>query len=83
MKNIKTMTRWEIIQELRRHAHPSWFHALLDRTTPALRALLFYYENGGPAENEGSARAGGGRIVIYYKGVRASFPAISVPKGGK
>lgn len=42
------MKRHEIIWALRKWAHPSWFHDLLAvEDTPALAALLAYYELGG------------------------------------
>lgn len=69
-KDIKKMTRWEIIQELRKHAHPSWFQSLLDRTTPTLRALLFYYQNGG---NEEGRR----RLVVKFQGATVIIPEIN------
>lgn len=68
-KDIKKMTRWEIIQELRKYAHPSWFHSLMDRTTPTLRALLFYYQNGGTEEGQR-------RIVVRFEGVTALIPSM-------
>lgn len=37
------MDRWQVIDELRSHAHPSWFHSLLSWNTPRLKALLVYY----------------------------------------
>ena len=40
-------TRTEIIQELRKYAHPSWYHQLLNKDTNTLRSLLAYYKNGG------------------------------------
>jgi len=41
------MERAEIIQELRKYAHPSWYQQLLNKDTPTLKALLAYYKNGG------------------------------------
>lgn len=43
-QKLKQMERPEIIQNLRRHAHPSWFHRLLDVPTQHLRKLLGQYE---------------------------------------
>lgn len=36
--------RTEIIFALAQHAHPTWYHSLLNKPTEALRALLEYYE---------------------------------------
>lgn len=48
--DIHTMTRFEIITELARHAHPSWYHSLTDWHTAQLAALLTYYRAGGEGE---------------------------------
>jgi hypothetical protein len=48
MKQSKNkLNRTEIIQALRSHAHPTWFHSILSFPTPALSALLEYYRAGG------------------------------------
>lgn len=47
---IENMTRWEVINALRPHAHPSWYHQLLAWKTRELKALLYYYEL--PEESE-------------------------------
>lgn len=36
--------RTQIIFALAQHAHPTWYHSLLNKPTEALRALLEYYE---------------------------------------
>ena len=46
------MDRWELIMELRRHAHPSWYKRLILNPTVALRALLMWYES--PEDERGS-----------------------------
>lgn len=47
------MKREQVIDELRYHAHPSWFHSLLKWSTPQLKALLVFYredaKEGGPS----------------------------------
>lgn len=43
MKKTQEMNRTELVYELARHAHPSWYHSLLDWPTHQLRALLAYY----------------------------------------
>lgn len=43
MTQTKDMNRPEIINELARHAHPTWYHSLLDWETHQLRELLAYY----------------------------------------
>ena len=40
------MKREEIINELRKYAHPSWFQKLLTWPTKALERLLNYYVKG-------------------------------------
>jgi hypothetical protein len=40
---VEQMNRMQVIDELRSHAHPSWFHSLLSWNTPRLKALLVYY----------------------------------------
>lgn len=47
MQNIQDMNRPEVITELARWAHPSWYHSLLEWETPQLKALLTYYREGG------------------------------------
>lgn len=39
----KEMNRTAIIQELSKHAHPNWYHSLLNWKTENLRKLLGYY----------------------------------------
>ena len=56
------MKREQVIDELRSHAHPSWFHSLLRWSTPQLKALLVYYretdkEGGRAADAETSPRS--------------------------
>lgn len=40
----RKMNRIELLNELRRHAHPSWYKQLLEWPTTGLKALLVYYE---------------------------------------
>lgn len=47
MKNVHEMDRTEVILELARHAHPTWYHSLLEWRTEQLKALLVYYREGG------------------------------------
>lgn len=54
-------TRTEIIFALAQHAHPTWYHSLLNKPTEALRALLEYYEI---AEREGDEPSEEDRIII-------------------
>lgn len=42
-KDISVMTREQIVDELRRFAHPQWYLSLLKKETAYLRALLSYY----------------------------------------
>ena len=44
LKKIMAMDRPTVIDQLRRHAHPSWFHSLLSWKTDALKKVLIYYE---------------------------------------
>lgn len=37
------MKREQVIDALRHHAHPLWFHSLLKWSTPQLKALLVFY----------------------------------------
>ena len=39
------MTRINIIYDLAKYAHPSWYHSLLSWTTPQLGRLLDYYQH--------------------------------------
>jgi hypothetical protein len=41
--DIQTLKREQVIFELARYAHPSWYHSLLEWTTAQLKALLYYY----------------------------------------
>jgi hypothetical protein len=45
MKKTKEMNRTELVYELARHAHPSWYHSLLEWRTGQLRSLLAYYRS--------------------------------------
>lgn len=47
MKNIHDMNRTEVIHELARHAHPTWYHSIISWSTRDLKALLNYYRAGG------------------------------------
>jgi len=40
---VEDMNRTEVIEAIRYQAHPSWFHSLLDWSTPRLKALLVYW----------------------------------------
>ena len=42
--NIEEMSRPEVIQELRKHAHHTWYHMLLEFKTKDLKILLDYYK---------------------------------------
>lgn len=42
---IKNMNRPELIQQLRRHAHPLAFHRLIEMPDWALRNILAWYES--------------------------------------
>lgn len=54
---VSQMTRQEVIGELKRYAHPTWFHKLLDWSTADLKALLFYYLQ--PEEDKNDERVQG------------------------
>ena len=41
----KEMTRFELLKELAKYAHPDWYRRLLAFDTKWLRCLLNYYEN--------------------------------------
>lgn len=41
----KEMNRPQIIWELARYAHPTWYHSLLEWPTEQLRGLLAYYRD--------------------------------------
>jgi hypothetical protein len=43
MKNTKEMNRTELVYELAKHAHPTWYGSLLGWKTSALRALVAHY----------------------------------------
>lgn len=43
MPKTKDMNRTQLINKLARHAHPSWFHSLLEWEDHQLAALLAYY----------------------------------------
>lgn len=43
-KEITKLTRIEIIYELAKYAHPTWYHTLLRWRTDPLRQLLAYYK---------------------------------------
>lgn len=43
-KQIKTMDRIELINELRRYAHPQHYHAIIRWETEYLRGILAYYK---------------------------------------
>lgn len=45
MPTVDAMNRTEVIFELARHAHPTWYHSLLNWPTYWLKALLSYYRN--------------------------------------
>ncbi len=47
MNDVYSLKREKVIDELRRFAHPSWFHSLLTKDTVYLQALLGYYLQGG------------------------------------
>ena len=40
---IESMNRTEVIYELARYAHPTWYHRLLNWGTASLKSLLTYY----------------------------------------
>lgn len=37
------MNRTEVIFDLARFSHPTWYHSLLSWSTPRLKALLMFY----------------------------------------
>lgn len=41
--SIEEMKREQVIHELRKHAHPQWFHSILSWSTSHLKGLLAYY----------------------------------------
>ena len=47
MQNVHEMSRHQVLTELARHAHPSWYQSLVEWQTPQLKALLVYYREGG------------------------------------
>lgn len=67
------MSRPEIIFELARYAHPSIYHALLNKNTATLKALLTFYKEGGDHKTvlqwitSDWQHAGGGGGFIFIK----------------
>lgn len=47
IENIADLGRIEVIEELRYVARPTWFHSMLELSTPALKAILMFYHAGG------------------------------------
>lgn len=47
LQPIEDMGRYEILMELRKHAHPTWYQSLLEWETRQLRAYLTYCREGG------------------------------------
>ncbi len=47
IENIADLGRVEVIDELRYVARPTWFHQLLELSTPMLKAILMFYHTGG------------------------------------
>lgn len=50
MDEIEKMTRTQVIQELAKYSHPSWYHGLLEKDTHTLKILLYHYRSGGSIE---------------------------------
>lgn len=48
--NIPALTRYETLDALRIHVNPKYYQALPNASTPLLKALLFFFENGGTHE---------------------------------
>lgn len=71
--------RQEIIFALAQHAHPTWYHSLLNKPTEALRALLEYYER---AEKEESMPQRATVIAITFDtdwiAIRSAHPDMVV-----
>ena len=47
MDEIEKMTRTQVIQELAKYSHPSWYHGLLQKDTHTLKIILRHYKSGG------------------------------------
>ena len=47
MNDTSKMKREEVIFELARYCHPSWYHWTLQFSTETLKALLTFYRSGG------------------------------------
>lgn len=62
------MNRWEILNDLRRFAHPTWYHDLANRKTETLRALLEYYREGKAIDFTFSYTIGSGKRIGEFCG---------------
>lgn len=64
---VEQMNRMQVIDELRSHAHPSWFHSLLLWTTPRLKALLVYYREDEKEESREKSKVVSPLSIIFAK----------------
>lgn len=63
---VESMSRFEVIQDLRYYAHPTWYHSLLSWSTPRLKALLvFYREDAKEGTSRNEIRAVGPTILMF------------------
>ncbi|HOB90126.1 MAG TPA: hypothetical protein PKG74_02220 [Candidatus Colwellbacteria bacterium] len=70
---VETMRRFEVIQDLRYFAHPSFYHSLLSWSTPRLKALLVYYRE---VAKEGNSGEIGNQNPIPFMEIRTQISVL-------